>query len=67
MDRRHLDYFVAVAEECGFTRAAAAPSIAQPSLSHSIATLERDLGAQLFARDGRGTRLTTGAPAEEGR
>ncbi len=63
MDRRHLEYFVAVAEQGSFTRAAAALSIAQPSLSHSIALLERDLGAQLFARDGRGTRLTPAGEA----
>lgn len=58
MDRRHLEYFLAVAEQGSFTRAAAALSIAQPSLSHAIALLERDLGSQLFDRNGRGSRLT---------
>ncbi|HEX6149039.1 LysR family transcriptional regulator [Nocardioides sp.] len=58
MDRRHLEYFLAVAEQGSFTRAAATLSIAQPSLSHAIALLERDLGSQLFDRNGRGSRLT---------
>jgi len=63
VDRRHLEYFVAVAEQGSFTRAAASLSISQPSLSHAIAMLERDLGAQLFDRDGRGTRLTPAGDA----
>ena len=63
MDRRHLEYFVAVAEHGSFTRAAAALSIAQPSLSHAIAWLERDLGSQLFERHGRGVRLTPSGEA----
>jgi DNA-binding transcriptional LysR family regulator len=63
MDRRHLEYFVAVAELGSFTRAAAALSIAQPSLSHSIAWLERDLGSKLFERHGRGVRLTPSGEA----
>jgi Bacterial regulatory helix-turn-helix protein, lysR family len=46
VDRPHLEYFLAVAEQGSFTRAAAALSIAQPSLSHAIALLERDLGSQ---------------------
>jgi LysR family transcriptional regulator, carnitine catabolism transcriptional activator len=58
VDRRHLEYFLAVAEQGSFTRAAAELSIAQPSLSHAIALLERDLGSQLFDRNGRGSRLT---------
>ena len=63
MDRRHLEYFVAVAEHGSFTRAAAALSIAQPSLSHSIAWLERDLGSKLFERHGRGVHLTPSGEA----
>lgn len=63
MDRRHLEYFVAVAELGSFTRAAAALTIAQPSLSHSILALERELGSALFERHGRGVRLTTAGEA----
>lgn len=63
MDRRHLEYFVAVAELGSFTRAAAALSIAQPSLSHAIAWLERDLGSKLFERHGRGVSLTPSGEA----
>ena len=63
MDRRHLEYFVAVAEHGSFTRAAAALSIAQPSLSNAIAWLERDLGSKLFERHGRGVRLTPSGEA----
>ncbi len=58
MDRRHLEYFVATAELGSFTRAAQALSISQPSLSGAIGWLERDLGVPLFARHGRGVRLT---------
>lgn len=63
MDRRHLEYFVAIAELGSFTRAAAALSIAQPSLSHAIAWLERDLGSKLFERHGRGVSLTPSGEA----
>ncbi|WP_439380369.1 LysR family transcriptional regulator [Amycolatopsis lexingtonensis] len=55
---RHLRYFVAVADETSFTRAAAGLHIAQQSLSQQITVLERTLGARLFDRDARGTRLT---------
>lgn len=58
MERRHLEHFLAVAESGSFTRAAAALTIAQPSLSHSIAVLEKELGAALFERLGRGVKLT---------
>ncbi|WP_432925402.1 LysR family transcriptional regulator [Microbispora sp. CA-135349] len=55
---RHLRYFAAVAEHLSFTVAAREPHIAQQSLSQQIAALERTLGARLFDRDTRGTRLT---------
>ncbi|MEU0312037.1 LysR family transcriptional regulator [Nocardioides sp. NPDC006273] len=63
MDRRHLEYFVTVAELGSFTRAAQALSIAQPSLSNAIGWLERDLDARLFDRHGRGVRLTPAGEA----
>lgn len=63
MERRHLEYFLAVAESGSFTRAAAVLNIAQPSLSHSIAALERELGSPLFERLGRGVKLTTAGEA----
>jgi DNA-binding transcriptional LysR family regulator len=63
MDRRQLEYFLAVAECGSFTRAAAALTIAQPSLSHSIGLLERELGSALFERLGRGVRLTAAGQA----
>lgn len=63
MDRRHLEHFLAVAESGSFTGAARALRIAQPSLSQSIATLERELGVLLFQRLGRGVRLTESGTA----
>jgi DNA-binding transcriptional LysR family regulator len=59
MDARQLEYFLAVVEHDGFSRAAQHLHIAQPSLSQSIANLERELGIQLFHRIGRGVVLST--------
>jgi hypothetical protein len=50
VDRRQLEYFLAVAAHGSFTGAAAALRIAQPSLSHAINAVEREVGAQLFHR-----------------
>jgi LysR family carnitine catabolism transcriptional activator len=58
MDRRQLEYFLAVAGHRSFTSAAAALRVAQPSLSYAIRRLERELGTSLFYRLGRGAKLT---------
>lgn len=59
MERRQLEYFVAIVEHGGFTLAARSLRVAQPSLSRAIRNLERDLGVTLFHRVGRNAVLST--------
>src|SRR5262245_43503460 len=70
MELHQLRYALAVVDNGTFTAAAAACFVAQPSLSHAIRSLERELGVELFQRVGRRVRLTAAgeafvAPARE--
>ncbi|GIJ28652.1 LysR family transcriptional regulator [Micromonospora qiuiae] len=63
MELRQLEYFVAVAEEQNFTRAAERVRISQSGVSAQIRQLERELGAELFDRSARTTTLTVAGKA----
>lgn len=65
MDLRQLEYVVGVIDHGGFTRAADAMHVAQPTLSQGIRTLEAELSVELFDRVGRGVRLSAAGRAFE--
>jgi DNA-binding transcriptional LysR family regulator len=66
LDLRKVRYFVALAEELNYGRAAERLHVAQPVLTRQIRSLERDLTAQLFERGRAGTRLTdAGRPGRD--
>jgi DNA-binding transcriptional LysR family regulator len=59
IDLRKLRYFLAVAVESNFGRAAARLHMTQPALSRQIQSLETEVGVRLFERDRQGARLTS--------
>jgi len=63
MDLRQASYVVAVVDEGSFTAAAASIPVSQPALSQAIASLERELGTELFHRLGRRVQLTPAGEA----
>src|SRR5450432_1442185 len=63
MELRQLEYFIAVAEEANFTRAAERVHISQSGVSAQVRQLERDLGATLIDRSGRTATLTAAGAA----
>src|SRR4029453_15151355 len=63
LELRHLRYFIAVAEELNFSRAAERLHMAQPPLSVAIRQLEQELGTDLFLRTTREVQLTDAGQA----
>jgi DNA-binding transcriptional LysR family regulator len=63
MELRQLEYFVTVADEASFTRAAARLHVSQPGVSAQIRQLERELGQDLLDRSGRAVRVTDAGAA----
>lgn len=63
MDIRQLEYFVEVAKQCSFTKAAAILHVSQPSLSKAIQQIESELGVPLFYRSAKQLELTDAGEA----